>query len=85
MKFSVNVLLTCIVYCDAGTRCLIRTRLGLFASTVNVASYSHGYHISPHAFFVGDAEARDALMFFCIYCLCLSSSMYRFVPLFVRS
>ena len=58
MKFTVNMLLTCIIYCDAGTGCLIKVQY--------VDSY-HGYHIFPHTFFFGEVVvirlSRDVLMF----------------------
>ena len=40
MTFTVDVLLTCILYCDAGPGCDL---IKLFASTV-LDSY-HGYHV----------------------------------------
>ena len=46
-EFAVNtLLLTCILYCDAGPG-----ELELFANTVRVVSY-HGYYICPRAVFL---------------------------------
>ena len=53
-----NILLTCILYCDAGPggRGGGGGGIELFASTVRVVSY-HGYHICPRAVFLGVAVA----------------------------
>ena len=53
-KFTINRLLTtCILYCDAGPGCLIRT-VGKYS--IHVDSY-HRYHICHRMFFFGDAVA----------------------------
>ena len=53
MKYSVNMLVTCILYCDAGPSCLIRTSC---LQVQYVDSY-HGYHVCHGTFFFGDAVA----------------------------
>jgi len=52
-KFTVNMLVTCILYCDAGPSCLIRTSC---LQVQYVDSY-HGYHVCHGTFFFGDAVA----------------------------
>ena len=54
MKFTVNMhmLLTCIIYCDAGCGCLIK----LHASTV-CRFLSQISYLSSYVFFFGDAVA----------------------------
>jgi len=52
-KFTVNMLLTCILYCDAGP--------GFFFDQnclqVQYVDSYHGYHICHRMFFFGDAVA----------------------------
>ena len=62
MKFTVNMLLTCITYCDAGPDRLIKTA-GMQVQYVD--SY-HGHHICPRTSFFGDTVAllRESYTFF---------------------
>ena len=81
MKFTANMLLTCIVYCDAGPGCFIE----LFASTVCRFLSRISFVLvrfsseTPYIF-------TSRKLYLCLETfLCFLSSMYRFIPPFVRS
>ena len=54
-EFTVNMLLTCILYCDAGLGCLIRTVCR--SLQVQCVDSYHGCQICHRMFFFGDAVA----------------------------
>ena len=56
MTFTVNVLLTCILYCDAGPGYDQKTQNCL---QVQLMNSFHGYHICPPTFFFGDDVAHS--------------------------
>jgi len=90
MKFTIKVLLTCILYCDTGPGCDYRTvckyrRLILFTDIVFVfVSFFLRRHRSLEK---ATRFSRRILMFLAAIwsSSCFSSSMYRFIPPFGRS
>ena len=61
MEFTMNMLLTCIIYRDGRPGCLIKT-----ACKYSMRDSYHGYHICPCMLFFGDAVAllRESYTFF---------------------